>query len=122
MNQKPKAPTAPPDRSRRFNFLGPRAPGALAPEVRDRRQFVPLTRDPSPDPDERRQPQVGGRGSRALSLEPNSYDASARTVEAVLSAGTAVKRYYFTEELEISEQAIDLSRVTGGVCPAARHA
>jgi HK97 family phage prohead protease len=69
------------------------------------------------DPQERRQPQVNGRGTRDLSLTPESYDATARTVEAILSAGTAVRRYYFTEELEISQEAIDVSRVAGGICP-----
>ena len=34
-------------------------------------------------------------------------DADAHTVEAVLSAGTAVERYYFVEELEISDTAIE---------------
>ncbi|MFX7800733.1 hypothetical protein ABTK24_19765, partial [Acinetobacter baumannii] len=60
-----------------------------------------LTRN-APDgdaPEERRQPQVGGRGHRALTVSPESYDATARTVEAVLSAGSPVRRYYFTEEL-----------------------
>jgi HK97 family phage prohead protease len=69
------------------------------------------------DPQERRQPQANGRGTRDLSVTPESYDATARTVEAILSAGTAVRRFYFTEELEISEAAIDLGRVTAGICP-----
>ncbi|VXC63323.1 prohead protease/major capsid protein fusion protein [Sphingomonas sp. AX6] len=69
------------------------------------------------DDGERRQPQVGGRGIRALTVVPESYDESARTVEAVLSAGTAVRRNWFTEELEITAEAIDLGRVTGGICP-----
>lgn len=79
-----------------------------------------LTRSPPPDEvdeSERRQPMVGGRGNRSLTVSPDSYDAAARTVEAVLSAGTAVRRYWFTEELEISDEAIDLARVAGGVCP-----
>ncbi|MFT3968540.1 MAG: HK97 family phage prohead protease, partial [Sphingobium sp.] len=80
-----------------------------------------MTRNTPPadviDPEERRQPQVGGRGVRDLSLRASSYNADARTVEAVLSAGTAVRRYGFTEELEISAEAIDLSRVAAGICP-----
>ncbi|UAK24191.1 prohead protease/major capsid protein fusion protein [Sphingomonas nostoxanthinifaciens] len=81
-----------------------------------------LTRDdpgqrPQPDAEERRQPQAGGRGTRSLDLTPGSYDAAAHTVEAVLSVGSPVTRYYFVEELEISSTAIDLTRVTGGVCP-----
>lgn len=72
---------------------------------------------PAPDPMERRQPQSGGRGTRAMSIAPDSYDAENHTVEVVLSTGAAVQRYYFVEELEISETAIDLGRVLGGVCP-----
>lgn len=79
---------------------------------------APLTRNaPQAGDDERRQPQVGGIGSRALALAPESYNAEARTIEAVLSAGTPVRRYWFTESLEITAEAIDLARVTGGVCP-----
>lgn len=69
------------------------------------------------DPEERRQPQAGGRGNRSLDVVPDSYNSAERTVEAVLSAGTPVRRYHFTEELEISAEAIDLARVTGGICP-----
>ncbi|MCG7348931.1 prohead protease/major capsid protein fusion protein [Sphingomonas sp. ACRSK] len=81
-----------------------------------------LTRDapgqrPGADPEERRQPQAGGRGTRSLALAPDSYDAEAHTVEAILSTGAAVQRYYFVEELEISADAIDLTRVAGGICP-----
>jgi len=78
-----------------------------------------LTRDApaGADPEERRQPQAGGRGNRSLTVSPESYDATARTVEAVLSAGSPVRRYYFTEELEISTEAIDWSRVERGICP-----
>lgn len=78
-----------------------------------------MTRQGPPDGDgaEQRQPQVGGRGIRSLTVTPESYDATARTVRAILSAGTPVRRYYFTEELEISAEAIDLNRVSAGICP-----
>lgn len=69
------------------------------------------------DPSERRQPQAGGRGTRDLAVTPESYNAEGRSVEAILSAGSPVRRYYFTEELEISAEAIDLSRVERGICP-----
>lgn len=69
------------------------------------------------DHEERRQPQAGGRGERSLSIVPESYDADNHTVEVILSSGAAVQRYYFIEELEISDAAIDLGRVTAGVCP-----
>jgi HK97 family phage prohead protease len=78
-----------------------------------------LTRNPPRPEDiaERRQPQAGGRGVRSLTVTPDSYNAEARTVEAVLSAGSAVRRCYFTEELEISAEAVDLTRVEQGICP-----
>ena len=79
--------------------------------------FTRNSPEPTGDVAERRQPQAGGRGTRNLAITPASYDSSSRSVEAVLSVGAPVRRYYFTEELEISEQAIDLSRVTAGVCP-----
>src|SRR4051795_3112416 len=66
---------------------------------------------------ERRQPMIGERGTRFAGFAPNSYNADTRTVEAVLSAGSAVRRYYFTEELEISAAAIDLGRAIAGLVP-----
>ena len=67
---------------------------------------------------ERRAPPSGdnSRGQRALVFNASTYDAQARTAEAVLSAGSPVRRWSFTEELEISAEAIDLSRVTSGLC------
>lgn len=44
----------------------------------------------------------------------NTYDAKARTVEAVLSAGTRVRRWGVFEELEISPEAVDVTRVAAG--------
>ncbi len=77
---------------------------------------------PSGEESERRQPMAGFQGSRLATVEPGSYDATARTVEAVLSAGSAVRRWYFTEELEISEDAVDLGRATSGlVCLLDTH-
>lgn len=49
-------------------------------------------------------------------ISANTYDAGARTVEAVLSAGSTVRRYGFAEALEISAAAIDLARVEKGLC------
>lgn len=45
---------------------------------------------------------------------PSSYDAKARAVDAVFSAGTRVARWGIFEELAISTEAIDLSRVALG--------
>ncbi len=103
-----------------------RAPGPRVPETPIRTPEQPsgnapgmFTRNTPANIDvmEQRQPQVGGRGARSLAVTPESYNPDARTVDAVLSAGSPVRRYYFTEELEISAEAIDLSRVTGGICP-----
>jgi HK97 family phage prohead protease len=66
------------------------------------------------DEDERRQPMVGDQGRRFMGFTPDSYSVDAHTVEAVLSAGSAVRRYYFTEELEISPEAVDLGRAAAG--------
>lgn len=123
MTTAPSTPPASPHgaRARPLIFFAEQ-PGQIAMVLDgvDRRQPRALSRNAprdGADPEERRQPQAGGRGNRNLDLTPDSYDAATRTVEAILSAGTAVRRYYFTEELEISDDAIELSRVTGGVCP-----
>lgn len=42
---------------------------------------------------------------------PVSYDPTTRSVDAVLSAGSPVQRFYGVERLRIDERAIDLSRV-----------
>jgi HK97 family phage prohead protease len=78
-----------------------------------------LTRDAPQgiDPDERRQPMAGFQGQRLMGFAPNSYSADTRSVEAVLSAGSPVRRYYFTEELEVSADAIDLGRAVTGMVP-----
>jgi phage head maturation protease len=46
---------------------------------------------------------------------PSSYDETARTVDAILSAGSPVTRFYGREVLAISEAAVDLGRVHGGI-------
>lgn len=120
MNDKPTAPPASPDRARVAAIAAPARPAsAFAKMAATTMMVAPLTRSaPATDEvEERRQPQTGGRGERSLTVTPDSYDAAARTVEVVLSAGTGVRRYYFTEELEISAEAIDLARVAGGICP-----
>lgn len=76
-----------------------------------------LTRNPTPDEDERRQPMAGFQGQRLMGFAPDSYNAKTRSVEAVLSAGSQVRRYYFTEELEISAAAVDLGRAVTGMVP-----
>jgi Caudovirus prohead serine protease len=54
---------------------------------------------------------------RFVGTAPSSYDSSARTVDCVISAGAAVKRFYGTEILRIDERSIDLDRVHRGVAP-----
>jgi len=47
---------------------------------------------------------------------PRSYDKGSRTVEAVLSKGSPVERFYGTEVLRIDPSSVNLDRiVTGGV-------
>lgn len=65
---------------------------------------------------ERRSPPANAEGSRFAGFSASTHDASARTVEAVLSAGSPVRRYGFTEELEISPEAVNLDRVASGQC------
>jgi len=52
---------------------------------------------------------------RQAGIAPGSYDKESRTVEAVFSKGSAVRRWGYVEVLEISEKAIDLSRVAKGL-------
>lgn len=81
-----------------------------------------LTRDSGVDADERRQPMVGFQGQRLAEVSASSYDAEARTVDAVLSSGAEVRRYFFSEQLEISAEAIDLGRAAAGlVCLLDSH-
>ncbi len=66
---------------------------------------------------EQRGYQPQSKGERSAAFEPSTYDAETRTVELILSVGAQVERWGFNEELEISADAIDLSRVEGGKCP-----
>ena len=50
-------------------------------------------------------------GQRFASFTGGSYDEATRTCDAVFATGAEVRRWYGTEKLEISEEAIDLSRV-----------
>ena len=47
-------------------------------------------------------------------LAPATYDAQARTVEAIFSTGARVRRWGIIEELAVSPEAIDLGRVALG--------
>jgi phage head maturation protease len=56
-----------------------------------------------------------------MSAGPLTYDRNTGTVEAVLSKGSPVSRPYGTEVLQISPQAIDLSRLHDGGIPFLDH-
>jgi hypothetical protein len=49
--------------------------------------------------------------TRLLDLLPMSFDDTEHTVEAILSKGSPVERFYGTESLRIASDAIDLSRL-----------
>lgn len=53
---------------------------------------------------------------------PDSFNAEARTIEVVWTTGARARRYnwwreeYYDEELEVSESAVDMSRLNSGAC------
>ncbi len=55
--------------------------------------------------------------TRLLDLSPVSYNSESRTVDAILSCGSPVTRFYGTEVLKISRDAVDLGRVFGAGVP-----
>jgi len=55
--------------------------------------------------------------TRLLAVQPQTFDKENRTVTATISKGSPVKREYGIERLEISKQAIDLSRVIAQIAP-----
>lgn len=75
-----------------------------------------MTRDADAGVETRNAPPAT-RQVRDAAFRPATYDASARTVELVLSVGAPVSRCGFVEELEITAAAIDLGRVGRGVVP-----
>lgn len=64
---------------------------------------------------------------RAAQLVPATFDSKARTVEVVWTTGAMVRRYdywndrYYDEELVVSEEAIDLSRMNSGASVLNTH-
>jgi hypothetical protein len=46
---------------------------------------------------------------------PTTYDAASHSVDAVISSGAPVRRFYGTEVLRISKSAVDLSRLRTGI-------
>jgi hypothetical protein len=55
--------------------------------------------------------------TRFADIAPSSYDREARTVDAVISMGSPVKRFYGTEVLRITPEAVVLARLTNGGIP-----
>lgn len=76
-----------------------------------------LTRELPSQVDHQRGAPPPARGSRAATFNASSYNAEARTVDAVFSSGAEVPRYFGSEFLTISEEAIDLNRVAANLCP-----
>jgi hypothetical protein len=59
-------------------------------------------------------PPTGRTETRFADVAPSSYDAKARTVDCIISMGSAVQRFYGVEKLKISPEAVDLSRMQNG--------
>lgn len=59
--------------------------------------------------------------TRLSSLAPDSYDAETHTVTAVLSTGAQVRRWGIIEELEVTPESIDLTRVGAGLVRLLDH-
>jgi hypothetical protein len=51
---------------------------------------------------------------RFADSKPSSYDKASRTVDAVISMGSPVLRFYGSEVLRISPEAVNLDRMKGG--------
>jgi hypothetical protein len=64
-----------------------------------------------------RQGEVLHRRDSVTLATPLSYDKATRSVDAVLSMGSPVKRIYGTEVLRISPEAVDVSRIRSSLCP-----
>ncbi len=73
-----------------------------------------MTRAALPAAAQDRRGPPDARGQRLMAFNGQSYDASTRTVEAVLSVGARVKRWFGYEELSMEPGAVDLARVVQG--------
>ncbi len=73
-----------------------------------------LTRQAPDNSGERRAqgvpPESNGRRDFPAAFLPSSYDAATHEVELTLATGAAVRRRWIVEELDMSPEAIDLSR------------
>jgi phage head maturation protease len=59
-------------------------------------------------------PPIGRTETRFADSKPTSFDAKTRTVDCVISMGSPVTRFYGTECLRVTPEAVDLSRMEGG--------
>jgi phage head maturation protease len=57
---------------------------------------------------------AGRREQRFADVAPSSFDAATRTVNAIISMGSPVARFYGTETLRISPEAVGLDRMKNG--------
>ncbi|ATC25204.1 prohead protease/major capsid protein fusion protein [Caulobacter vibrioides] len=64
--------------------------------------------------EDRRSAPPDHHGTRLATFNGSSYDAANRTVEAVLSVGARVRRWFGFEELSMDARAVDLARVAMG--------
>jgi hypothetical protein len=58
---------------------------------------------------------AGATDTRFTDVAPQSYDKKSRTVDAVLSMGSPVKRFYGTEVLRIDPKSVMLDRMASGI-------
>ena len=61
--------------------------------------------------------KVEARGRRFLSVAPQTYDATERTVEIILSEGSPVERWYGIEVLSVDQAAVCINRVASSGIP-----
>jgi hypothetical protein len=59
-------------------------------------------------------PPIGRTETRFADSKPSSFNSKTRSVDAVLSMGSPVKRIFGIEKLLISPEAVDLSRMQNG--------
>lgn len=76
-----------------------------------------LTRDAVPPAGHERGMPPPSRGTRSAIFSASTYDGEARTVEAVFSSGSPVRRWFGVEQLSMEADAIDLNRVAANLCP-----
>jgi hypothetical protein len=59
-------------------------------------------------------PKAGAIETRFADSKPTSFNAASRTVDCIISMGSPVTRFYGTECLRITPEAVNLDRMKGG--------